>query len=192
MPNPWWRTPTHPARWCCSMPTRSVNPFKYCQYFYFFSAPYFAPLPFMDRCYFTPFFHTVAVPRDRSRAPLPERPLQTPGSAGLSGGPSNFQAPTSFLPQKTFTDIFLLASLPYTPYIVSKAAPDPSSLSLLQVKASRVPPSPRARSGPGPSKTFREPLGLASRGPAIGSFLLSRKVSPSSTARSICLPTNFA
>ena len=20
--NPWWRTPTHPARWCCSMPTR--------------------------------------------------------------------------------------------------------------------------------------------------------------------------
>ena len=154
----------------------------------------------MDRCYFTPFFHTVAVPRDRSRSPLPERPLQTPGSAGPSGGPSNFQAPnsftqgqlkSSFLPQKTFTDIFLLASLPYTPYIVSKAAPDPS-LSLLQVKASRVPSSPRARSGLGPSKTFQEPLGLASRGPAIGSFLLSRKVSPSSTARSICLPTNFA
>ena len=78
------------------MPTRSVNSFKYCQYIFFFSAPYFAPLPFMYRCYFTPFFHTVADPRDRSRAPLPERPLQTPGNAGPSGGPSNFQAPTSF------------------------------------------------------------------------------------------------
>ena len=84
---------------------------------FFFLHHLFSPLPSMDRCYFTPFFHTVAdpqgpvegfSPRDASPDPRQSRPvrrsLKLPGPYQLH--PRSVKS--SFLPQKTFTDLFLL------------------------------------------------------------------------------------